>query len=333
MTEKVKATHLDRKAILYVRQSSAQQVVHHLEGQRLQYAMRERVTALGWHTVDVIDEDLGKSAGGRVERSGFQRMVAEVSLAQVGVVAAWELSRFSRNSREWQHLIEVCRIVDTLLADEETIYDARQSNDRLLLGLKGSLNEYELDLFRQRSQKARQQKASRAALGMNAPVGYVNAGEGRQEKDPDRRVQQAIDTIFTKFLELGTARQVLMWFLDRGLEMPSVRWEDGSWKTHWRTPTYHGILRVLKHPIYAGAYAWGMTRSETVLDKGKPRRVSQVKRRDEWLVLQRDHHEGYVDACHLCYNARRMLRREQKLDSLKPVFLYSGRGKKSKKKK
>lgn len=162
------------------------------------------------------------------------------------------------------------------------------------MGLKGSLNEYELDLLRQRSQKARQQKALRAQLGMNVPVGFVNAGEGRQEKDPGQRVQQAIHTIFEKFLELGTARQVLMWFLDQGMQIPCVRWEDGVWSAHWRTPTYHAILQILKHPIYAGAYAWGKTRSETVLENGTPRRVNRLKERDEWQVLQRGHHEGYI---------------------------------------
>lgn len=294
MTEKVKPTHLGRKAILYVRQSSTYQVMHNLESQRLQYAMRGQLTRLGWPVVDVVDEDLGKSAGGAQERLGFQRMVAEVSLAQVGIVAARELSRFARNSREWQHLIEVCRIVGTLLMDEEAIYDARQSNDRLLLGLKGSMSEYELDLFRQRSQKARQQKALRGELGMNAPVGYVNAGEGRQEKDPDQRVQQTVLTVFEKFLELGTVRQVMMWFVDRGLQMPYVRCEDGQWTTRWEQPKYHSLLRILKHPIYAGAYVWGATQTKTVLANGRPRCVVQQKPRDGWLVLQQDHHEGYI---------------------------------------
>jgi DNA invertase Pin-like site-specific DNA recombinase len=173
-------------------QSSTYQVMHNLESQRLQYAMREQLTAMGWPAVDIVDEDLGKSAGGNQERLDFRRMVAEVSLAQAGIIAARKLSRCARNSRDWQHLIGVCRIVGTLLMDEEAIYDARQSNDRLLLGLKGSMSEYELDLLRQRWQKARQRKALRAELGMNAPVGYVNVGEGRQEKDPDQRVQQAV---------------------------------------------------------------------------------------------------------------------------------------------
>jgi DNA invertase Pin-like site-specific DNA recombinase len=294
MTEKIKPTHVNRKAILYIRQSSPQQVMHNQESRRLQYAMKERLVALGWKSVEVIDEDLGKSAGGSIERSGFQRMVADVSLAKVGVVAGRELSRFARNSRDWQQLIEVCRVVDTLLLDEEAVYDARQSNDRLLLGLKGSLSEYELDLLRQRSQKAREQKASRAELGMNAPVGYVNAGDGRQEKTPDQRVQQAVQTVFEKFLELGTARQVLMWFVDHNQQMPYARHAEGEWNTCWRAATYHSILRILKHPIYAGAYTWGRTASETVLADGRPRRVNHRKQLDQWRVLRHDHHEGYV---------------------------------------
>jgi len=159
MSEKIKPEHLARKAVLYIRQSSTFQVTHNQESRRLQYAMTQRIRTLGWQEVTVIDEDLGRSASGEVERRGFQKMVAEVCLGRVGVVAAREVSRFARNSRDWQQLIEVCRMVDTLLMDQEVIYDSRNSNDRLLLGLKGSLNEYELDLLRQRSQEARRQKA------------------------------------------------------------------------------------------------------------------------------------------------------------------------------
>lgn len=151
MSEKIKAQHSSRKAILYVRQSSAYQVSHNLESQKLQYAMQDRLQQLGWREIEVVDEDLGRSAAGMVTRSGFERMVAEVCLGKVGAVAAREVSRFARNSREWQQLVEVCRVVDTVLVDQEVIYAPRQSNDRLLLGLKGTLNEYELDLLRQRS--------------------------------------------------------------------------------------------------------------------------------------------------------------------------------------
>lgn len=158
MSEKTRVQHLERKAILYVRQSSAHQVMHNQESRLLQYAMRERLHELGWGEIEVIDDDLGRSATGAVSRAGFQRMVAEVCLGKVGAVAAREVSRFARNSRDWQQLIEMCRVVDTVLIDQETVYAPRQGNDRLLLGLKGSLNEYELDLLRQRSLSARYER-------------------------------------------------------------------------------------------------------------------------------------------------------------------------------
>jgi DNA invertase Pin-like site-specific DNA recombinase len=192
MSEKVRTEHLARKAVLYVRQSSQYQVMHNVESQKLQYAMKERLTQLGWQEIEVVDEDLGCSAAGTVTRSGFERMVAEVCLGRVGAVAAREVSRFARNSREWQQLVEVCRVVDTLLIDHETVYAPRQSNDRLLLGLKGSLNEYELDLLRQRSLEARREMAKRGELIVAAPVGFVKSDDHRLEKTPDRRVQQAI---------------------------------------------------------------------------------------------------------------------------------------------
>jgi len=162
-SDKVRPHHLERKALLYVRQSSADQVLHNRESSALPYAMRDRLV-LGWSEIEIIDDDLGRSAAGSVERAGFERMVAEVCLGKVGAVAAREVSRFARNSRDWQQLIEMCRVVDTILIDEETIYAPRHSNDRLLLGLKGSLNEYELDLLRQRSLSARFEKARRGEL-------------------------------------------------------------------------------------------------------------------------------------------------------------------------
>src|ERR1017187_7212308 len=210
ISDKVRPHHLDRKAILYVRQSSAHQVLHNRESSALQYAMRDRLTALGWSESDVIDDDLGRSAAGGVARAGFDRMVADVCLGKVGAVAAREVSRFARNSRDWQQLIEMCRVVDTVLIDQEAVYAPRQGNDRLLLGLKGSLNEYELDLLRQRSLAARYEKARRGELIVAAPVGYVKTGDDRLEKDPDRRVQEAIGLVFTKFSELGSARQTLL---------------------------------------------------------------------------------------------------------------------------
>ena len=188
MSEKVQSHHLERKAIVYVRQSSAHQVMHNRESRALQYAIRERLGQLGWSRIEAIDEELGRSASGSTEREGFSRMVAEVCLGKVGAVAARDVSRFARNNRDWQQLIEMCRVVDTVLVDQETLYAPRLGNDRLLRGLKGSLNEYELDLLRQRSLAARQQKVRRGELIVTAPVGYVKNGN-ELEKDPDRRVQ------------------------------------------------------------------------------------------------------------------------------------------------
>ena len=291
MSEKVRTQHLERKAILYVRQSSPYQVIHNLESQKLQYAMEARLRQLGWREIEVIDEDLGRSAAGAVTRAGFERMVAEVCLGKVGAVAAREVSRFARNSREWQQLVEVCRVVDTVLVDQEMVYAPRLSNDRLLLGLKGSLNEYELDLLRQRSVEARREKARRGELIVSAPVGYVKSEDQRLEKDPDLRVQQTILLVFRKFAELGTVRQTLMWFLEHGLEVPT-RTPNG--KTRWKRPVYRSMHRMLTSPVYGGAYSYGKTEHLIGYEGVRAHHVCRRKPRDQWLALIPGAHEGYV---------------------------------------
>ncbi|PYU22966.1 MAG: DNA recombinase, partial [Acidobacteria bacterium] len=224
-------------------------------------------------------------------RAGFERMVAEVCLGKVGAVAAREVSRFARNSREWQQLVEVCRIVDTLLIDQETVYSPRQSNDRLLLGLKGSLNEYELDLLRQRSVEARREKARRGELLVTAAVGYLKGEEQHWEKDPDRRAQQAVLLVFRKFLELGTVRQTLLWFLEHDLQFP-VYTRQGE--TNWKRPSYATIYRILTNPVYGGAYAYGKTEHTLRYENGEPHRGARRKPREQWLALLPNSHEGYV---------------------------------------
>jgi len=293
MSEKITQRHLQRKALLYVRQSTQAQVANNEESRRLQYAMRDRLASLGWREVEVIDDDLGRSAGGHVDRPGFQRLVADVSLGLVGVVAARELSRFARNSRDWQRLLELCRYVDTLLIDQDTVYDVRGSNDRLLLGLKGSLNEYELDLLRLRAHEARNEKAKRGEFFAKIAVGYRKSEDGQLEKTPDLRVQQTIAMIFTRFLELGSVRQVLASLAESGLSLPSNVNHRGV--VRWK-PAHYGLLhQILTNPIYAGAYVYGRTHAQTAIVGDEVRSRAVRVGRDEWKVLLREHHEGYID--------------------------------------
>ena len=216
---KITAEHLARSAYVYIRQSTADQLMHNQESRRRQYGLADRARQLGWTTVEVIDDDLGRSGGG-IARPGFERLLAAICEGRVGAVLAIEASRLARNGRDWHTLIEFCGLVGTIIVDEDGIYDPRHPNDRLLLGMKGTMSELELSLFRQRSQEALKQKARRGALFLGVAAGYVKVGRDRIEKDPDQRVQEALQLVFAKFAELQSARQVHIWLRDEGIELP-----------------------------------------------------------------------------------------------------------------
>src|ERR1700687_4303557 len=210
---KVTADHLARRACVYVRQSTPDQVQNNLESQRRQYGLVDKARQLGWQDVEVIDDDLGISGSG-TRRAGFERLLRALCDGQVGAVFSIEASRLARNGRDWHTLLEFCSVVGALLIDAEAVYDPRVTNDRLLLGMKGTISEMEVASFRERAHSALLQKAQRGALVRRVPIGYIKGSEDRIEKDPDARVRTAIDLIFGKFAELGSARQVYFW-LDR----------------------------------------------------------------------------------------------------------------------
>jgi DNA invertase Pin-like site-specific DNA recombinase len=293
MTEKIEPTHLERDAYVYVRQSSTYQVQHNLEGQRRQYALADHAKELGFQGVVTIDEDQGRSGSGAVERPGFGRLLTAVCEGQVGAVLALEASRLARNNRDWHHLIDLCSLTETLVIDLEGIYDPRILDDRLLLGLKGSMSEFELGLLRQRAREAVDAMAARGEMVVAVPIGFVKSDDGRIEMDPDRQVREVLRLLFSKFRELGTVRQTLLWFREERVHFPSR--PRRACEIRWSLPTYPRLLAVLQHPIYAGAYVWGRTRRQTRIVDGRARRVSQ-RRTDpaDWSVLLPGHHEGYI---------------------------------------
>lgn len=296
MNPKITQEHLDRGATIYVRQSTPGQVITHTESQRRQYALAESARTMGFATVQVIDDDLGRSGSGLVERPGFQKLVATVCSGGVGAVFCIEASRLARNGRDWHHLIDLCALVGTLVIDPDGVYDPRLVNDRLLLGLKGTMSEYELSLLRQRGLAARDAKARRGELRFALPPGYCWNELGGIEMDPDERIVEAVRLIFRKFRELGSARQVLLWAKHAELTLPVLRQRrGGGQRIAWESPAYHRILLTLQHPMYAGAYVFGRTGDRTHVVDGRAHKSSgHRKAPPAWNVLIKDHHPGYI---------------------------------------
>ena len=295
MNPKLTAERLERGAIVYIRQSTPGQVLHHQEGRRRQYALPDHARQLGFQQVAVIDEDQGRSGSGLVERPGFQQLVATVCAGSVGAIFCLEASRLARNCHEWHQLLELCGMTGTAIVDPDGVYDPALMNDRLLLGLKGTMSEFELNLFRQRSAEAIRQKAQRGELQFSLPVGYVWTGEGRMEKEPDVRIQQALSLVFAKMIELGSARQVLLWFRREGIAVPRRSQDQPGGLTIWAPATYSALLSLLSNPLYGGAYAFGKTQTRTRVIEGRARKtMGHKKPRSEWTVLIPDHHPGYI---------------------------------------
>jgi DNA invertase Pin-like site-specific DNA recombinase len=303
---KITADHLTRGAFVYIRQSTADQLVHNQESRRRQYGLADRAKQLGWTTVEVVDDDLGRSGGG-ITRPGFERLLTAICEGRVGAVFAIEASRLARNGRDWHTLIEFCGLVGTVIVDEDGIYDPRHSNDRLLLGMKGTMSELELSLFRQRSQEALRQKARRGALFLGLAAGYLKTGSDRIEKDPDQRVQDALKLVFARFAELQSVRQVHVWLREEGIALPVNSHDVEGRRVVWRLPLYNTVHNILTNPVYAGAYAFGRTTSKVSVEEGR-KRVRRGVRRPlaEWDVLLKDQHEGYITWAEFERNQRRI---------------------------
>ena len=289
---KITKHHLDRAAVIYVRQSSVSQVEHNQESQRRQYALADRAKDLGWRDIRVIDDDLGRSGSGQVERQGFEKLLSDVCQGQVGGVFAVEASRLARNGHDWHRLLEFCRVVDTLIIDHDGVYDPKHPNDGLVLGLKGTMSEVELSMFRQRSQEAIRQMARRGEYYTRIAEGYVLGVDNVLEKDPDEQVHRTLTLIFDKFREFGSARQVYLWFRGEEIKLPR---RIGKAGVDFVEATPWLIGRILKDPVYAGAYAFGRTNQKVILEEGRKRVIKERHAAPEdWQVLIQDHHEAYL---------------------------------------
>lgn len=296
-SEKIKATHLQRCAYIYVRQSTAAQVQHNRESTDRQYKLAERAHRFGWSEaqVKIIDEDLACSGSDASDRGGFTLMTTEVALGHVGLILSIEVSRVARNNTDWYRLLDLCGVTDTLIGDEDGIYHPGLFNDRLLLGLKGTMAEAELHVIRARLEGGIRNKAARGQLRRGLPVGFV---WGEEDGDilfhPGQAVTSAIQCVFDKFTEMGSVRRVWLWFRSENLVFPQQ--SNGFPDIQWVTPTYTGMHQVLTNPVYAGAYVYGKTRQERFVDQsGRLKKRIRRLPRSQWAVLLHEHHKGFID--------------------------------------
>jgi DNA invertase Pin-like site-specific DNA recombinase/predicted DNA-binding transcriptional regulator AlpA len=297
---KIKPSHTQRVAYVYVRQSTPGQVEHNRESTARQYALADKACQLGWprEQVKIIDEDLGLSGSTTDKRSGFTRLTTEVALAHVGIVLGLEVSRLARNNADWYRLLELCGVTDTLIGDNDGIYHPALFNDRLLLGLKGTMSEAELHIIRARLDGGIRNKAARGELRRGLPVGFIwGEQDGEVLFHPDEAVTGAIRTVFERFAEFGSARRVWLWFRSEGLSFPLQTTPAGlPGPIRWVVPTYTALHHILTNPVYAGAYTYGKTKYERYVDEhGAVRKRIRHLPMDQWAVLIQDHHPGFID--------------------------------------
>jgi DNA invertase Pin-like site-specific DNA recombinase len=296
VSAKIGPVHLGRDAYVYVRQSTLTQLREHTESLLRQYELRERAVALGWdpHQVRVIDADLGRSGADATARQGFKDLVADVGLGRVGIIFGIEVSRLARNNSDWYQLLDLCALTDTLIADTDGVYHPADFNDRLVLGLKGTMSEAELHLIRSRLTAGLRHKAARGELRQFLPVGFDYDENGAVVITPDEAVVEAIATVFRRFAELGTGRQVLLSLRGDGLLLPRRPTRTG--RVYWAAATYPAVHDFLTNPVYAGAFVFGRTRTEKRLDpSGTVVARTILLPREEWSVLIPDHHPGFID--------------------------------------
>ena len=304
--QKVKASHLKRNAYLYIRQSTLRQVLENTESTQRQYALRQQAVALGWplERIVVIDTDLGQSGASAADREGFQRLVTEVSLARAGIVMGLEVSRLARNSMDWHRLLEISALTGTLILDEDGVYDPAHFNDRLLLGLKGTMSEAELHVLRARLQGGIRNKARRGELFIRPAMGFVYNADGKLVMDPDQQVQQSVRVLFETFRRTGSAMATVKFFAEQGLQFPRhVHTGPNKGDTVWAGLEHSRVLRILHNPRYTGAFVYGRTRTRRTLEGGW---VVEDVPREEWSVLIREAHAGYIDWDEYERNQRRL---------------------------
>jgi DNA invertase Pin-like site-specific DNA recombinase len=304
--DKIRPEHRDRSAFVYARQSTAMQVIHHRTSTDRQLGLAELATKLGWEKPRVVVvDDLGRSGKFSEGREGFQHLAAEMSLARVGAVLSLDASRLARSSADWHRLLEVAALTRTLLIDEETVYDPRDPNDRLVLGMKGTMADFELVWLRQRMEGGRWYRARRGEYRRPIPAGYVYEDDesARLVVDPDEEIRRAVSLVFERFRGAGTLQDVVGYFIANGIRFPA-RLPGGA--IEWGRVTRHRARQILTNPVYAGAYVFGREKSETILEAGERRLCKRRLPRSEWPVTIRDAHPGYITWEEYLANEKRM---------------------------